>query len=165
MIERAEQLYDIMYLAIQTDSTRLITYTVGDSSHVPQLPGVSMNYHDLSHHGQDPEKLKQLATVESEHIRAFGDFIRRLKETEEGESNLLDQTMIMLGSHMHSGGHNNRNLPTILAGGGFRHGQHLAFDQDNNQPLANLYVSMLQQLGIEIETFASSTGTLPGLET
>ena len=165
LIERAEQLYDIMYLAIQTDSTRLITYTVGDSSHVPQLPGVSMNYHDLSHHGQDPEKLKQLATVESEHIRAFGDFIRRLKETEEGESNLLDQTMIMLGSHMHSGGHNNRNLPTILAGGGFRHGQHLAFDQDNNQPLANLYVSMLQQLGIEIETFASSTGTLPGLET
>lgn len=164
MIERARQMYDIMVLAIQTDSTRLITYTIGDSSHVPQLPGVSMNYHDLSHHGQDPEKLKQLATVESEHVKAFGDFIRRLKKTEEGDSNLLDRTMVMLGSHMHSGGHNNLNLPLVLAGGRFRHGQHLAFDADNNYPLANLYVTMLQQLGLEIETFASSTGTMTGVE-
>jgi hypothetical protein len=163
-IERARQMYDIMRLAIQTDSSRLLTYTVGDSSHVPQLPGVSMNYHDLSHHGQDPEKLKQLATVESEHVKAFGDFIRRLKETKEGDSNLLDRTMVMLGSHMHSGGHNNRNLPVVLAGGGFKHGQHLAFDAENNYPLANLYVTMLQQLGLEVDQFASSTGTLRGLE-
>ncbi|MBC8352679.1 MAG: DUF1552 domain-containing protein [Planctomycetes bacterium] len=164
MIERARQLYDIMYLAIQSDSSRLITYTIGDSSHVPQLPGISMNYHDLSHHGQDPEKLKQLSTVESEHVKAFGDFIRRLKETKEGDSHLLERTMVMLGSHMHSGGHNNRNLPTVLAGGGFRHGQHLAFDQDNNEPLANLYVSMLQRLGLEVDQFASSTGTMTGLD-
>jgi hypothetical protein len=153
-----------MYLAIQTDSTRLITYTVGDSSYVPLLPGVSMNYHDLSHHGQDPEKLKQLAIVESGHVKAFGDFIRRLKQTKEADSNLLDRTMVLLGSHMHSGGHNNRNLPVIFAGGGFRHGQHLAFDHDNNYPLANLYVSMLQRLGLEVEQFASSTGTMTGLE-
>lgn len=164
MIERAKQMYDIMALAIQTDSTRLITYAIGDGSHVPQLPGVSMNYHDLSHHGQDPEKLKQLATVESEHVKAFGAFLRRLKQTQEGGSNLLDRTMVMLGSHMHSGGHNNRNLPIILAGGGFRHGQHLAFNPENNYPLANLYVSMLQRLGLEIDTFASSTGTMTGLE-
>jgi hypothetical protein len=131
---------------------------------VPQLPGVSMNYHDLSHHGQDPEKLKQLATVESEHVKAFGDFIRRLKGTQEGDSNLLDRSMVMLGSHMHSGGHNNRNLPIILAGGRFRHGQHLAFDADNNYPLANLYVTMLRQLGLEVDTFASSTGTMTGIE-
>ena len=163
-IERARQLYDIMYLAIQTDSTRLMTYTVGDSSHVPQLPGVSMNYHDLSHHGQDPEKLKQLAIVESEHVKAFGDFIRRLKGAAEDESTLLDRTMVLLGSHMHSGGHNNRNLPIILAGGGFKHGQHLAFDTDNNYPLANLYVTMLQRLGLEVDRFASSTGTMMGLE-
>lgn len=163
MIERAKQMYDIMALAIQTDSTRLITYAIGDGSHVPQLPGVSMNYHDLSHHGQDPEKLKQLATVESEHVKAFGAFLRRLKQTQEAGSNLLDRTMVMLGSHMHSGGHNNRNLPIILAGGGFRHGQHLAFNPENNYPLANLYVSMLQRLGLEIDTFASSTGTMTGL--
>ena len=163
-IERARLLYDIMFLAIQSDSTRLMTYTVGDSSHVPALPGVSMNYHDLSHHGQDPEKLKQLGIVESEHVKAFGDFVRRLKETEEGESNLLDRTMVLLGSHMHSGGHNNRNLPVIFAGGGFRHGQHIALDQDSNGPLANLYVTMLQRLGLEVDRFASSTGTMKGLE-
>jgi len=163
-IDRARLLYDIMFLAIQTDSTRLMTYTVGDSSHVPQLPGVSMNYHDLSHHGQDPEKLKQLGIVESEHVKAFGDFLRRLKETAEGESNLLERTMVMLGSHMHSGGHNNRNLPVILAGGGFRHGQHIARDQENNDPLANLYVTMLQRLGLPVDRFATSTGTMHGLE-
>lgn len=164
IIERAKQLYDIMFLAIQTDSTRLITYTVGDSSHVPQLPGVSMNYHDLSHHGQDPEKLKQLGIVEAEHVKTFGAFVRRLKETREADSNLLDRTMVLLGSHMHSGGHNNRNLPVILAGGGFRHGQHLAFDRDDNTPLANLYVTMLQRLGIETDRFASSTGAMTGLD-
>jgi hypothetical protein len=164
LIERAVQMYDLMVLAIQTDSTRLMTYSIGDSSNVPLLPGVSMNYHDLSHHGQDPEKLRQLATVESEHIRAFGNFIRRLKEIREDESCLLDRTMVMLGSHMHSGGHNNRNLPILFAGGRFQHGQHLAFDADNNYPLANLYVTMLQWLGLEVETFASGTGTMRGLD-
>ena len=164
VIERARQLYEIMFLAIQTDSTRLLTYTVGDSSYVPQLPGVSMNYHDLSHHGQDPEKLKQLAIVEAEHVKAFGDFLRRLKEAREADANLLERTMVLMGSHMHSGGHNNRNLPTLFAGGGFRHGQHLAFDSDHNYPLANLYVTILQRLGIEVEQFASSQGTMTGLE-
>ncbi len=164
IINRARQLYDVMYLALLTDSTRLITYTVGDSNSVANLPGVSMNYHDLSHHGQDPEKLKQLAIVESAHINAYGDFLRRLKETDEGDANLLDLTTVLLGSHMHSGSHDNRNLPIILAGGGFNHGQHLAFDRDNNYPLANLYVSMLQRLGIDVDHFASSTGTMTGLE-
>ena len=164
VIRRARQLYDMMYLALQTDSTRLVTYTIGDSSHVPLLAGVSMGYHNLSHHGQDPDKLEQLAIVESEHVKAFGDFLRRLKATKEGDSNLLDRTMVLLGSHMHSGGHNNRNLPIILAGGGFRHGQHLAFDRDNNYPLANLYVTMLQRLGLQVDQFASSTGTMTGLE-
>jgi hypothetical protein len=162
---KSKQLYDVMYLALLTDSTRLITHCVSDGSHVPVLPGVSMTYHNLSHHGQDPEKLEQLAKVESFHVKAYGDFLLRLKETTEGDSNLLDQTMVLLGSHMHSGGHNNRNLPVIFAGGGFKHGQHLAFDADNNYPLANLYVSMLQRLGLEVDQFASSTGTLAGLET
>lgn len=165
IINRARQHYDVMYLALLTDSTRLITYSVGDSNAVATLPGVSMNYHDLSHHGQEPEKLKQLAIIESEHVKAIGDLIRRLKGTAEGESNLLERSMILVGSHMHSGGHDNRNLPVILAGGGFRHGQHLAFDRDNNVPLSNLYVSMLQQLGLEIDQFSTSTGRLTGLET
>ncbi len=163
IINRARQLYDVMYLALLTDSTRLITYSVGDSNAVATLPGVSMNYHDLSHHGQDPEKLKQLAIIEAEHVKVFGNFTRRLKETQETDGTLLDRTMLLLGSHMHSGGHDNRNLPIILAGGGFQHGQHLAFDQSDNYPLANLYVSMLQQLGLDVDRFASSTGTMTGL--
>jgi hypothetical protein len=164
IINRARQFYDLMYLALLTDSTRLITYSVGDSNAVATLPGVSMNYHDLSHHGQDPEKLKQLGIIESEHVKAFGELIRRLKATSEGDSNLLDRSMILLGSHMHSGGHDNRNLPIVLAGGGFQHGQHLALDRDDNTPLANLYVSMLQRLGLPVDRFASSNGTLAGLE-
>jgi hypothetical protein len=162
---RARQFYDIIYLAVLTDSTRVITYSVGDSNAVASLPGVSMNYHDLSHHGQDPEKLKQLSIIEGAHLAAFGDLLAKLKATDERGSPLLERTMVLLGSHMHSGGHDNRNLPILLAGGGFHHGQHLAFDQNNNTPLANLYVSMLQQMGLGIERFASSTGSLPGLTT
>jgi hypothetical protein len=164
MINRTRQHYDVMYLALLTDSTRLVTCVIGDTNAVASLPGVSMNYHDLSHHGQDPEKLKQLGIIEAEHVKAFGDFLVRLKETAEGDSHLLERTMVLLGSHMHSGGHDNRNLPVLLAGGGFRHGQHLAFDRDDNYPLANLYVSMLQRLGLEVDRFASSTGTMSGLE-
>lgn len=164
IIARARQFYDLIYLALVTDSTRVITYGVGDSNAVASLPGVTMNYHDLSHHGQDPEKLKQLSMVEAAHVRAFGEFLARMKTAGEGESNLLEKTMVLLGSHMHSGGHDNRNLPILLAGGGFRHGQHLAFDQRDNYPLANLYVAMLQQMGLEVSRFASSTGTMQGLE-
>jgi hypothetical protein len=142
----------------------VITYSVGDSNAVATLPGVSMNYHDLSHHGQDPEKLKQLAIIESAHVRVFGEFVTRLNETAEGDARLLDRTSVLMGSHMHSGGHNNRNLPVLLAGGGFQHGQHLAFDQNDNSPLANLHVSLLQRLGLNVERFASSTGTMVGLE-
>ena len=164
IISRARQFYDVMYLALLTDSTRIISYGVGDSNAVATLPGVSMNYHDLSHHGQDPAKLTQLGIIEAAHVQAFGDFLTRLKAAQEGDSNLLNQTMVLFGSHMHSGGHDNRNLPILLAGGGFRHGQHLAFNQDDNYPLANLHVSMLQRLGLEIDRFASSTGTMTGLE-
>ncbi len=162
--EKAQQIYDVMFLALQTDSTRLITYPIVDGHYVPVLQGVSQEYHNLSHHGKDPDKLKQLAIVESEYIKLFGDFLRRLKGTAEGESNLLERTMVLMGSHMHSGNHNNQNLPIVLAGGGFKHGQHLAFDQQDNTPLCNLYVTMLQRLGIEVDQFATSTGTLSGLE-
>jgi hypothetical protein len=141
-----------------------MTYSVGDSNAVASLPGITMNYHDLSHHGQDPEKLKQLAIIESSHLKLFGDFLTKLKAADEGGVSLLSQTMVLLGSHMHSGGHDNRNLPVILAGGSFRHGQHLAFDRTNNTPMAQLYVSMLQQMGLAAERFSSGDRPLPGLE-
>ena len=130
---------------------------------VSGIPGVSQNYHNLSHHGEAPQKLKELAIVEAEYLKLYGDFLLKLKETPEGDSNLLDRTMVLLGSHMESGRHANTNLPVVLAGGGFQHGQHLGFDKKNNAPLANLYVTMLQQLGLEVDRCSTSTGTLNGL--
>ncbi|CAN5220889.1 DUF1552 domain-containing protein [soil metagenome] len=165
VIGRARLMYDMAQLAIQTDSTRLITYAIGGPNEAPSIPGISEGYHNLSHHGMDPGKIAQLTLVESAHFDALAGFLSRLKAIEEGDSNLLDRTMILYGSHLgNASSHNNTNMPILLAGGGFRHGQHLAFDPENNYPLPNLFVSMLQRLGLEIDRFASSTGTMRGLE-
>ena len=165
IIARARLMYDMAQLAIQTDSTRLITYAIGGPTEVPDIPGISDGYHNLSHHGMDEGKIKQLTVVESEHFKAFADFLGRLKATKEEDSNLLDRTMILYGSHLgNASSHNNTNMPILLAGGGFKHGQHLAFDAENNYPLPKLFVSMLQRLGLEIDAFASGTGTMTGLE-
>jgi hypothetical protein len=157
-------MYDLAHLALQTDSTRLITILLGGVSLVPPIQGVSMDHHNLSHHGQDPEKLKQLRTVESQELAAFGDLLAKLQETREEQDSLLDRTMVLMGSNLgNASSHSCKNLPMLLAGGGFRHGQHLAFDQSKPPPLCNLFVSMLQRLGLEIDQFGSSTGTLTGL--
>jgi hypothetical protein len=165
IIGRARLMYDMAQLAIQTDSTRLITYAIGGPTEAPSIPGVSDGYHNLSHHGMDPAKIKQLTIVETEHFKAFRDFLGRLKATQEDGSNLLDRTLILYGSHLgNASSHNNTNMPILLAGGRFKHGQHLAFDPKNNYPLPNLFVSMLQRMSIETDKFASSTGSMRGLE-
>lgn len=156
--------YDLMHLAFQTDSTRLSTATFVHWG-IPPLDGVTYDHHNLSHHGKDPEKLKQLAIVEKDKFNALGDFLRKLKTTKEEGETLLDRTMVLVGSHMGSGHHTVDNLPLLLAGGGFKHGQHLAFDPKNNKPLCNLYVMMLRQFGMDVKSFGTSTGTIPGLET
>jgi hypothetical protein len=135
------------------------------TSLVPPIQGVNLGHHDLSHHGQDPSKIAQLRTVELEKLRTFQAFLAKLKETREQDSTLLDRTSVFFSSNLgNASSHSTRNLPVILAGGGFRHGQHLAFDPVNPPPLSNLYVSMLQRLGINADRFGSSTGTLRGLE-
>jgi hypothetical protein len=126
---------------------------------------VSLGHHDLSHHGKDPGKLAQLKIVESETMKTVGELLRKLKENKEGESNLLDRTSVFLGSNLgDASSHSVRNLPVLLAGGGFRHGNHLAFNPDDPPPLCNLYVSLLQRLGIETDQFGNGTSTLNGLE-
>ncbi len=165
MLERTRLMYDMMHLAIQTDSTRFLTLYDPGMNAVPVIPGVDTDYHMLSHHGKDESKLKQLAVVESAIMREFGGFLRKLNESQEGGDSLLDNTMVFLGSTLgNANSHDNRNMPIILAGGGFKHGQHLAFNQELNYPLPNLFVSMLQRLGLEVDTFGSSTGTMTGLE-
>jgi hypothetical protein len=162
---RTRTWFDLIQLALQTDSTRLITMVVHGAGGPPPIAGVSHDHHDLTHHGQDPTKINELKLIEVELMKALRDLLAKLKETKEEGVSLLDRTMLFFGSNLGNASyHSTTNLPVFLAGGGFKHGQHLAFDPKNHPPLCNLYVSMLQRLGIEADKFGSSTGTLTGLE-
>lgn len=171
---------DMIHLALVTDSTRAIS-----------LMTFGM-HHDLSHHGKEPKKLAACRQVELELVQAFGGLLEKLKNSKEGGTSLLDSTMVLMTSNLRDGNtHWTYNLPAILAGGGFRHGQHLAFNRpfldevkqelnaapgskfnpekriplmgQDQQPLCNLYTSMLKKGGVEIDRFSSATGSLEGL--
>ena len=164
LIGRTRLLFELSHLALQTDSTRLITIMLAGSTAAPPIEGVSLGHHDLSHHGKDPGKLEQLKIVEVETMKTVGDLLAKLKQSKEDGASLLDRTTVFLGSNLGDGSsHSTKNLPVLIAGGGFMHGQHLPFDPQNPPPLCNLYVSMLQRLGIETDKFGTSTGTLSGL--
>jgi hypothetical protein len=165
LIGRQKTMCDVIKLALQTDSTRFITLHIPGAGGVIPIEGVDEGYHNLSHHGRDEEKLTQLALVETALISQWGEFLRDLRGSEEAESSLLDQTTVLMTSNLgNASNHDNRNMPVLLAGGGFRHGQHLAFDRNKNYPLPNMYVSVLQQVGLEFDHFATSTGTMIGLD-
>ncbi|MCZ6673056.1 MAG: DUF1552 domain-containing protein [Verrucomicrobia bacterium] len=164
IIDRKKLMLDVMFLALQTDSTRFITVHLNGEGGAP-LEDVEEGYHNLSHHGLDENKLDQLTRVETGLVRKWGDFLRNLKGAEESTGTLLDSTSVLLTSNLgNANSHDNRNMPVLLAGGGFKHGQHLAFDQENNYPLPNLFLSILHRHGLEMDRFASSTGTMTGLE-
>jgi len=165
LISRTRLLFDLTHLALQTDSTRLVTIMLGGSTFAPPIPGVSLGHHDLSHHGKDPSKLAQLKLVEVETMKTVRDLLVKLRQSKEDSTTLLDRTTVFLGSNLGDGSsHSTSNLPVLLAGGGFRHGQHLHFDPKNPPPLCNLYVNLLQRLGIATGKFSTSTSTLTGLE-
>lgn len=161
LIGKTRLMFDLVHLALQTDSTRLVTMLLLGTSSVPPIPGVSLGHHDLSHHGQDPQKIAQLTTLEMQKMQTVAELLEKLKQTKEQGETLLDRTMVYFSSNLGDAStHSTKNLPVLLAGGGFTHGRHLAFNRDNPPPLSNLYVSMLQRLGIETDQFSSSTGTL-----
>jgi len=165
LLGRTKLLFDLTHLALQTDSTRLVTIMLGGSTNAPPIPGVTLGHHDLSHNGKEPTKLDQLKIVETETMKTLRDLLAKLKGTKEDGATLLDRTTVFLGSNLGDGSsHAVKNLPVLVAGGGFKHGEHLAFDPQNPPPLCNLFVSMLQRLGLPIDKFGSSTGTLPGLQ-
>jgi hypothetical protein len=160
LLERSRQWYQIVHLALQTDSTRVISLWLGTQER-PDIEGVTIGHHDASHHGQDPAKLEQLALIEEAEIRVLGEFIEKMKGTAEGEHTLLDQTAVLYTSNLgNSSSHDNNNLPILLAGGGFKHGGHIGFDRKNNTLLSNLYVRMLHHMGIEAKAFGASTGVV-----
>ena len=156
---------DMVKLALQTDSSRFITLHLGGGGGVVPIQGVDEGYHSLSHHGLDEDKLEQLAVVEGAIVAAWGEFLRDLIATEEQGGTLLDNTSVLLTSNLgNASNHSNKNMPVLFAGGNFKHGNHLAFNQKNNYPLPNLFVSLMQQMGLEESKFVSSTGTMKGLE-
>lgn len=169
LFEKCELMLSMARLALETDSTRIVTLMIdGFATGVFRIDDETRSinaYHNLSHHGQVPEKVKQLEMVDRRQMNMLRKLFENLAEVEEGPNSLLDRTMILYGSNMGDANtHDNTNLPILLAGGGFKHGQHLAFRRDDNTPLCNLFLSMLHQLGVESDSFASSTGTLSGFE-
>jgi hypothetical protein len=160
LLQRSRQWYDIVHLALQTDSTRVISLWLG-SQERPEIEGVTLAHHDASHHGQEPTKLEQLALIEEAELKVLGEFLDKMKKSSEGEQTLLDRTQIFYTSNLgNSSSHDNNNLPILLAGGGFKHAGHVAYDRKNNTLLSNLFVRMLQQMGIEAKTFGASTGVV-----
>ncbi len=165
VIAKSKLMFDLIRLALQTDSTRVATLSLSTFSVVPHVPGVKNETHGLTHHGNEPDKIAELRKIEEAQMKVFGDLLTMLAETRETVGTLLDHTQILYGSCLgNANSHSNQNLPIILAGGGFRHGMHRMFDEKNNTPLANLFVTMLQRLGIETDRFGSSTGMIGGLE-
>ncbi len=169
MIGKTDLLFDLMPLALQTDSTRVVTIFVSGDDYVIPIPGITMGHHSLSHHGQDAEKIAQLRRVEEALMKSIDGLITKLKTSQEGGETVLRNTSIMFGSNLgNANSHSCAQLPILLAGGGFKHGQHLVVapkgDLNNSMPLSNLFVSMLQRMNIETDKFATSTGTVTGLE-
>jgi len=167
-MEKVRLMYDMARLAFENDSTRLVTLML-DSVNSPAIEIEGTNttdgYHNLSHHGKSPTKLAQLEMIDREHMKLLATLFGELKTAHEGSDRLLDRTMVLYGSNLgNANTHVTTNLPVLFAGGGFKHGQHLLFDRERNYPLPNLFVSMLQRLGIEADKFATSTGTMKGLD-
>ena len=167
--EKFDLMLSMAQLALESDSTRIVTLMV-DAFATPVFklhPGLDTTdgYHNLGHHGHAAEKLRQLDDADRRQIALLHKLLKGLAGKKEGGDRLLDRTMVLYGSNMgDSNTHDNTNLPILLAGGGFKHGQHIAFRRDNNTPLANLFVSMLQRMGAGTEGFSSSTGRIGSLE-
>ena len=167
--EKFDLMLSMAQLALESDSTRIVTLMV-DAFATPVFKlhpdqDTTDGYHNLSHHGQAGEKLRQLDDADRQQMALLRKLLQGLAEKKVSGQRLLDRTMVLYGSNMGDANtHDNTNLPILLAGGGFKHGQHIAFRRDNNTPLANLYVSMLQRMGVETESFASSIGRIENLE-
>ena len=160
-VEDLPMLYELIALALQTDSTRVATLEIG-GTYLPQHLGIDKSYHGLSHHGKDEEAIKHLITLETHQIEHFGKFLTRLASIKDGDKTLLDSTAVLFGSGIGDGNsHTNSDLPIILAGGGYRHGEFKQLETKGSQkvPLCNLYLDIAQKMGLETDAFGTSTST------
>jgi hypothetical protein len=164
LITRLRTMYDIIKLALENDSTRVVSIFIQPLGVLTEIAGVAHETHSLTHHGNRPEMMEELRKIEEAQFTVFRDFLTGLHGVKNDNGTLLDRTSVLYGTCMgNANGHSNKNWPMLLAGGGFKHGQHLAFDQEKNEPIGKLYVSLLQRLGIESEEFSSGKGTIDGL--
>lgn len=166
LITRLRTGYDLIKLALENDCTHVVSLFTQPLGVVTEIPGVAHETHSLTHHGNRPEMMEELRKIEEAQFVVFRDFLTSLRSVVEPDGgSLLDRTSVLYGTCMgNANGHSNTNWPMLLAGGGFKHGQHLAFDKDRNEPIGKLFVSMLQRLGIESDEFSSGKGRLNGLK-
>jgi hypothetical protein len=158
----------VIATAFQSDTTRVATFMFGNAvSNVSFrfLEGVSAGHHDVSHHQKDADKLKQYQLISKWHVEQYAYLLRKLRSMKEGDSNVLDNSMVLFSSALSDGNsHDPHRLPLVLggkAGGRIDTGQYLSYSDDS--PLSNLYVSMLDAFGAPVERFADSTGKLTGV--
>ena len=167
LLAKQQLMYDLMALALQTDSSRVMTFSLGAFNAVPSnIKGVKTDWHNLSHHGKDEDKIEELEIIEKAEFSLFADFLSKLKLHQEEGRSLLDGTSILFGSNLgNASSHDWRNLPIIVAGGGYKHGSFVAHDDKENTPLSNLFIPLAQRMGVEIESFGRSTASgFQGLE-
>ena len=167
ILAKQRLMYDLILLALQTDSTRVIAFSIGGFNAVPSnIPGVKTDWHMLSHHGKAETKIAELTRIEAAEFEVFSEFLKKMKGIREAGGHLLDHTAILFGSNLgNASAHSWRNLPILVAGGGYKHGHHVAHDTKDNTPFANLFVPLAQRMGVGIEKFGSSTkSTIRGLE-
>lgn len=160
--EHARLMFDLQILAMQGDITRVSTFQLARETSNRSYPelGVSESHHPLSHHGNNPDKIRKMAKINQFHVSLFAEFIKKLQNTPEGNGSLLDNTLCLYGSGMGDPNkHDHTNLPTIVVGGsaaGMKGGRHITYD--NTTPLANVHLTLLNKVGVDLEHFADSTG-------
>jgi hypothetical protein len=165
--DHAKLMFDLQVLAMQADITRVLTFQLAREASTRTYPevGVPEAHHPTSHHGNDPGKLAQLAKINAYHVSLFAYYMEKLKSTPDGDGSLLDHSVILLGSGMgNSDVHNHVNLPIVVAGGGagkLKGGRHIKYDQPT--PLANLHLTLLEKVGIHLDSFADSAGRVDEL--
>ncbi|MES2693106.1 MAG: DUF1552 domain-containing protein [Verrucomicrobiota bacterium] len=167
--DHARLMFDLQVLAMQGDITRITTFQLARETSNRTYPeiGVSDPHHPLSHHGNDPEKIARMAKINAFHVSLFAYFLERLKATPEGNGTLLDHSLILYGSGIGNPNvHDHTNLPILVAGGaagGMKGGRHLRYKDP--VPLANLHLTLLDKVGVKIDSFADSNGKINELFT
>jgi hypothetical protein len=164
--DHARLMFDLQVLALQADVTRVITFQLAreTSNRTYTEIGVSDPHHPLTHHGNDPEKIARMAKINAFHVSLFAYFLEKLKATPEGDGSLLDHALYLYGSGMGNPNvHDHVNLPILVAGGAGRikGGRHIKYAEPT--PLANLHLTLLERVGVRMDTFADSKGTVDEL--